>query len=350
MKFRDALLWPLSLPYEVVARLHARAYRSGFFPQRKLDAFVISVGNLTVGGTGKTPMVLWIAERLVTEGKPAGILTRGYRGETVPSNALALVDDGGLDTAGDDSTSDDSSSDEVQLLKSRLGNSVAFGVGPDRFANGANLVVRGVKYFVLDDGFQHRRLARDVDVVLIDATNPFGGGHLLPAGRLREPRSALARAGIIVITRGDHSPAVEAAIRQDSTAPIFYARTQLESVHRLEDRSAADLANLRSQKLFAFCGIGNPRAFLDDLRHWGFQFVGHKSFPDHHRYTPADAFAIESEARNSGATALICTEKDLFNLQDVHCNSLPVYFCRISLQIDRPDDFWAAVKSKFPSS
>jgi tetraacyldisaccharide 4'-kinase len=344
VKFRDALLWPLSVPYEVVARLHARAYRSGFFPQRKLDAFVISVGNLTVGGTGKTPMVLWIAERLVAEGKPVGILTRGYRGEPSSSNAPAFADDGGLDTASDDSTSD-----EVQLLKSRLGNSVAFGVGPDRFANGANLVVRGVKYFVLDDGFQHRRLARDVDVVLIDATNPFGGGHLLPAGRLRELRSALARADIIVITRGDHSPAVEAAIRQDSTAPIFYARTQLGSVHRLEDRSAVDMADLRSQKLFAFCGIGNPRAFLDDLRQWGLQFVGHKSFPDHHRYTPADAFAIESEARNSGADALICTEKDLFNLRHVHWNSSPVYFCRISLQIDRGEEFWAAIKSHSPS-
>ena len=102
-------------------------------------------------------------------------------------------------------------------------DSVAFGVGADRFARGSELVARGVNYFVLDDGFQHRRLARDVDIVLIDATNPFGGGHLLPGGRLREPRSALARADIIVITRGDHSPAVEAAIRHDSNAPIFYA-------------------------------------------------------------------------------------------------------------------------------
>ncbi|HWF38882.1 MAG TPA: tetraacyldisaccharide 4'-kinase [Candidatus Acidoferrales bacterium] len=355
MKLRDAILWPLSLPYEMVTRLHARAYRSGFFPQRKLDAFVISVGNLTVGGTGKTPMVLWIAEHLVAEGKSVGILTRGYRGK--PSSANATTADGGadLDTTRDesttsDSTSDDSTSDEVRLLKSRLGGSVAFGVGPDRFANGANLVVRGVKCFVLDDGFQHRRLARDVDIVLIDATDPFGGGHLLPAGRLREPRSALGRAGIIVITRGGHAPAVEAAIRQDSKAPIFYARPQLESVRRLHDRSAVDLANLRSQKLFAFCGIGNPRAFLVDLREWGFQIAGHKFFPDHHRYTRADALAIESEARNAGAAALVCTEKDLFNLRDVPSNSLPVYFCRISFQIDRPDAFWAAIKSKAPSS
>lgn len=358
MKLRDAILWPLSLPYEMAARLHARAYRSGFFPQHKLDAFVISVGNLTVGGTGKTPMVLWIAQRLAAEGKSVGILTRGYRGETLSRDVTTSATNGDPDAASDgssrdDSTGDDSSdgstSDEVQLLKSRLGDSVAFGVGPDRFANGANLVVRGVKYFVLDDGFQHRRLARDVDIVLIDATNPFGGGHLLPAGRLREPRSALARADIIVITRGDHAPAVEAAIRQDSDGPIFYARTQLESVHRLDTDSSVDLAALRSQELFAFCGIGNPRAFLDDLRLWGFHLAGQKFYPDHHRYSPADALAIESEARNANAAALICTEKDVPNLRDVHCNTLPVYFCRIALQIDRPDDLWSAIKSHSPS-
>jgi tetraacyldisaccharide 4'-kinase len=385
MKLRDALLWPLSLPYEIAARLYARAYKSGFFPQRKLDAFVISVGNLTVGGTGKTPMVLWITERLVAEGKSVGILTRGYRGEPSSSPPQASLHGADGDALGhesigegptpaastpvgsatdgsksDGSTTGDSgsdgSSDEVLLLKSRLGSIVAFGVGPDRFANGADLVVRGVKYFVLDDGFQHRRLARDLDIVLIDATNPFGGGHLLPAGRLREPRSALTRADIVVITRGDHSPAIEAAIRQDSNAPIFYARPQLDSVHhfksvhRLEDSPGIDLPALRSEKLFAFCGIGNPPAFLADLRQWGFQIAGQKFFPDHHRYTQADALAIESAARNAGAAALICTEKDLFNLQNVHCDPFSVYFCRISLQIDRADEFWLAIKSKFPPS
>ncbi len=155
-----------------------------------------------------------------------------------------------------------------------------------------------MNWFVLDDGFQHRRLARDVDIVLIDATNPFGGGHLLPAGRLREPRSALARADIVVITRGDHSPAIEAAIRQDSNAPIFYARPQLDSVYLAGGDSPSDPQHSGNQKLFAFCGIGNPPAFPADLHDWGFQIAGHKFFPDHHRYTQADAVAIESAARN----------------------------------------------------
>jgi tetraacyldisaccharide 4'-kinase len=341
MKLRDALLWPFSLPYEIVVRLRSEAYNHGLLPQRRLGATVISVGNLTVGGTGKTPMVLWIAERLLAEGKDVGILTRGYRAKprsvTQPSSA-----------------SSDSTSDEVQLMRARLGGSVAFGVGANRFARGSELATRGIKYFVLDDGFQHRQLARDVDIVLIDATNPFGGGHLLPAGRQREPRSALARANILVITRGDHSPAIEAAVRHDSNAPVFYAKPQLESIHLAEDNSAADVAALRKKRFFAFCGIGNPPAFLADLREWGFEVAGHKFFPDHHLYTQRDALLIESEARRTAAETLICTEKDFFNLRgsrgDVRWEDLPVFYCRISMRIDRPEQFWSAILACLQSS
>jgi len=177
MTLRNTLLWPLTLSYETVTRIRSAAYNKGVLGKRRLDGVVISVGNLTVGGTGKTPMVLWIAQRLLAEGKKAGILTRGYRGKPAAKEA-----------AGDGSKGGQSTSDEVQLLAARLGDGVAFGVGANRFAKGKELSARGVNWFVLDDGFQHRRLARDVDIVLIDATNPFGGGHLLPSGRLREPR------------------------------------------------------------------------------------------------------------------------------------------------------------------
>src|SRR5579862_7337589 len=197
VNFAQTLLWPLSVPYGAFAHLRARLYRTGMLHQQRLDGVVISVGNLTTGGTGKTPMVLRIAEHLLTEGKSPAILTRGYRGESGPSGAT---------------------SDEVRLLQARLGPRVRFGVGADRFARGRALAAEGVDWFVLDDGFQHLQLARDVDILLIDATNPFGGGHVLPAGRLREPRSALARADIIVITRSDHAPAVESVIRRDSRA------------------------------------------------------------------------------------------------------------------------------------
>jgi tetraacyldisaccharide 4'-kinase len=333
----DSLLWPLSVPYGAAAHLRARAYRKGILRQRRLDGVVISVGNLTVGGTGKTPMVLWIAERLLSEGKRVGILTRGYRGKT---DSVKRADEFGDAIAADDSTSD-----EVRLLASRLGERVAFGVGADRFARGQQLAKQGVEWFVLDDGFQHLRLARDVDIVLIDATNPFGGGQMLPAGRLREPRTALKRADIIVITRSERTPAIEAAVQRDSDAPIFYARTQLDAIRSISGgQMDGTVSPAEAGPLFGFCGIGNPSAFVGDLREWGVQIAGHKFFRDHHRFTEQDDEQILKEAESVGAQGLICTEKDLFNCHAICFGRLPVLFCAISLRIDREEEFWRAVK------
>jgi tetraacyldisaccharide 4'-kinase len=337
---KESLLWPLSLPYAAIAHLRARAYRKGILRQRHLDGVVISVGNLTVGGTGKTPMVLWIAERLIAEGKSIGILTRGYRGNTVSASSdksQTTNDSAALST-----------SDEVQLLQSRLQNRALFGVGADRYKNGVALAARGIDWFILDDGFQHFHLARNVDVVLVDASKPFGGGHLLPAGRLREPRTALGRADLIVITRSTHAPAVESVLRRYSDAPLFYARTELSSIYSRSQRDLA-IAEARAKSLFAFCGIGNPTAFVSDLRDWGFQIAGYKSFPDHHRYSPADIEAIEKEARKSGATSLICTEKDRFNL-DKAAPSMDLLICAISLRVDQQEDFWSALMEKTKSA
>ena len=343
MTLIESLLWPLSVPYGAVAHLRARAYRKGVLRQERLDGVVISVGNLTVGGTGKTPMVLWIAERLVAEGKRVGILTRGYRGKTAdrPTRTDEYGDRANAGGAAHLVQIPQSSSDEVQLLASRLGHRVEIGVGADRYARGRELAKQGVEWFVLDDGFQHMQLARDVDIVLIDATNPFGGGRMLPSGRLREPRTALARADIIVITRSERAPAVEAAVRRDSDAPIFYARTQLEAIRSISDgQMGGDVSPAQAGPLFAFCGIGNPSAFLADLREWGVQVAGHKFFRDHHRFSDQDDADILKEAQAAGAQGLICTEKDLYNLRGVYFGELPVYFSKISLRIDREDEFW----------
>lgn len=320
MTLLESLLWPLTLPYGAVVRLRARAYRAGLLRAKRLDGVVISVGNLTVGGTGKTPMVVWIAERLVAEGKRAGILTRGYGG--------------GALTEG-------SPSDEVQLLQSRLGHRVEFGVGADRWACGRQLSAQGIRWFILDDGFQYIQLSRDINIVLIDATNPFGGGHLLPAGRLREPRSALQRADIIVITRSDHAPAVEAIVRRESDAPIFYARAALDSVQSVSAGQAAE-TTARENRLFAFCAIGNPKAFFEDLRSWGFTIAGHTCFPDHHRFSARDIRLIEAGARHAGASTLICTEKDTFNLA-AGFPAMNLLICRISFRIAREQEFWATL-------
>jgi tetraacyldisaccharide 4'-kinase len=321
-------LWPLSVGYELAARLRVSLYRHGVLARRRLDGTVISVGNLTVGGTGKTPMVLWLAERLIAEGQRPAILTRGYRGEA-PRN------DRGLPGA-----------DEVALLRARLGGRAQLGVGKDRYASGRTLERHGAKWFILDDGFQHLALHRDADIVLLDASDPFGGGKLLPSGGLREPLAALQRASVVVITRSEHAPAVESLVRRNTNAPVFYAQAELQAVLRapalavewpLPDRAAA--------RVFAFCGIGNPQAFFDDLRRWGFSVAGERSFRDHHRYSPADLAALERAAEAVQADALICTEKDVFNLRDAGAARLPVYACRIGLAIGDAAGFWDAVVS-----
>jgi tetraacyldisaccharide 4'-kinase len=324
------LLWPLSVLYSAISRVRAWCYKRGIFRVRMLPGTVVSVGNLTVGGTGKTPMVLWIAERLAEEGKHAAILTRGYHGTNDPATPGAPQ---GLPQ-----------SDEVALLRERLSGKVQIGVGADRHKNGEILARHGVDWFVLDDGFQHLKLSRDADVVLVDATDPFGGGLALPAGRLREPVSALRRADIVVITRSvqEPAPAIEAMIRRYTDSPIFYATTRLESVLRFPQLAVAlPRPDWTSARFLAFCGIGNPAAFFDDLRAWGIQTVEGRSFADHHVYTAQEITDLEHQAAIAGADALLCTEKDVWNLRTAQFVGLPVYCCRISLQL--PENFRAVL-------
>jgi tetraacyldisaccharide 4'-kinase len=321
------LLWPLSVLYSLVARIRVWCYAHGILRTKKLPGTVISVGNLTVGGTGKTPMVLWIAERLAAEGKSTAILTRGYRGS---SSGEARGEP---------------QSDEVALLRERLAGKVKIGVGADRYENGQALARHGSQYFVLDDGFQHLRLARDADIVLIDATDPFGGGITLPAGRLREPISALRRADVVVITRSVQAPApaIEAMIRRHTKSSIFYAVTKLENVLRVPQLAVAlPTEDWPRARFFAFCGIGNPSAFFEDLRRWGFQVAGERSFPDHHVYDVRETRELELAAANSGADALLCTEKDVWNLRHAPFAAMPAYCCRISAELPA-EDFRSAI-------
>jgi tetraacyldisaccharide 4'-kinase len=331
------LAWPISLAWSAAARMRAAAYRRRLLGPKHLSGVVISVGNITAGGTGKTPMVIWIAERLRAEGHRVGILTRGYR-----AKKISAPDDAGA--AGTPQ------SDEVAIMSQRLGHHVSIGVGANRYESGLTLARHGVTWFVLDDGFQHMQLARDADIVMLDSTDPFGGNRLLPSGLLREPKSALRRADIVVISRTTHAPAIETIVKHCTEAPVFYATTELLGVTRVSDATFIDALSVptnpdSAQKYFAFCGIGNPQAFFEDLSRWGFNLTGHAEFPDHHRYSRNDASRIESQARVSGASALICTEKDLFNLRDVTIDSLPVYSVRIQLKLNDPDGFWRAIQT-----
>ena len=333
-------LTPLAWIYGLAATFRARFYQAGYLPSHKLPGTTISVGNLTTGGTGKTPIVLWLAQQFVGEGRRVAILTRGYKGKppknpkpstsASPDSARALATD----------------SDEVRLLAEHLGDTVAFGVGPKRYLEGMKLAQKGINTFILDDGFQHLEVARDINLLLIDATNPFGGGKILPAGHLREPRSAMARADIVAITRATSSPAVEAIVRRHTQAPIVYVDFQLRTLKPLEEgQPEIPASEARALRWFAFSAIGNPQAFANDLKHTNFNLVGRKDFPDHHKYSEADIRTIVNTAASVSATHLICTEKDRFNLPAGAKFGTPAFYCTIALSSSAQLALWNAIQT-----
>ena len=313
------LLYPLSILYKKIVSIRAALYEKGRLKAKRLNGTVISVGNLTVGGTGKTPMVLWLAEKFLANGKRVAILSRGYRGS------------GGT-------------SDEIELLRHRLGNRVAFGVGKDRFAAGRQLESQQpVDFFILDDGYQHLQLARDINILMLDGSVKLKDEWLLPAGVLREPISACRRANILIVTRKTERPLIE---EQDShNFSIFSARTRL---HGFRMAGRHEIPNYLSEigpgPFFAFCGIGNPEAFWSDLARWHVPTAGRREFRDHHRYTKADVESLERAAEQSGALAFITTEKDEQNLGQARLFSRPVYVAVIDFVLSSESEFLATIE------
>lgn len=312
------LLWPLSILYGAAARIKAWSYVRGWSRKKRLKGSVISVGNLTVGGTGKTPMVIWLAQRFIAQGKKVAILSRGYRGAK-------------------------GTSDEIALMKDRLGDTVAFGVGKDRYAEGRRLEQKGVDIFLLDDGFQHLKLARDVDILLIDASRPLERERLLPLGRLREPVSAMNRADLVVHTRRETPAAANAVTSQSPESQMFAASVRLKGFRALADKKRIGPESLDKGPFFAFCGIGNADSFFRDLASWHVSVSGKLAFADHHRYNQQDAHRIEKMAQRAGASAVVTTEKDEQNFKNVLFAKFPVYVVVIDLEIAPENEFLAAI-------
>jgi tetraacyldisaccharide 4'-kinase len=200
----------------------------------------------------------------------------------------------------------------------------------------------------LDDGFQHQRLARDLDIVLVDASRPLRKEFLLPAGRLREPTSALHRADVVVFTRVESQQFVKSAIQKFPIMPIFPAATRLLGFCRLVDGVWSEMIQVQQmpQPVFAFCGIGNPEAFFADVERWGVKLAGRSSFRDHHHYSPTDLNSIEASAKVVGACALLTTEKDSKNVGEITGISLPLYVCKIATEISDEVAFLSVIRQK----
>jgi tetraacyldisaccharide 4'-kinase len=288
------LLRGLSVPYGMLAAGRRRLYECGLLAGRSAGAPVISVGNITVGGTGKTPLVAWVVRQLRELGDVPAILSRGYR----------AVD--GL-------------ADEPRMLAEATGAMVV--VNPDRTAGARQAIADGASVCVLDDGFQHLRLRRDLDIVTIDATCPFGYRATLPRGLLREPLSALRRADAIVLTRTDQaSPGALADIRLELArlAPGALLAESHMRPSRLCGFGAppAGPDELRGRRVWAFCGLGNPEAFFRTLERQGADLAGRTAFNDHYDYTPRDLADLLARLRTAEADWLVTTAKDAVKLSD----------------------------------
>ncbi|HWQ56850.1 MAG TPA: tetraacyldisaccharide 4'-kinase [Bryobacteraceae bacterium] len=335
---RYALLAPLAKLWRWGGN---RKRARGLARRRTLQTPVISVGNISMGGTGKTPAVLLLAEKL--QDLRPGILTRGY-GRHSPEKHVALEPGASVPSR--------YSGDEPQLfLRSGL---AAVGIGPDRYQAG-RLVEQRFKpgVLILDDGFQHVRLARSVDIVLIDALNPFGGCALFPLGRLREPLEELRRADILLITRSSFGRTLEAVERRlrryNPGAPVFRASVEPREWVEFHSNGRHRLNALAGVPVGGFCGLGNPQSFWSTLDSLGIRTVGRQEFEDHHQYRPHELRRMADQFIRAGAEALVTTAKDVLNLCD-RCEELiaplRLYSLDARMAVEREGEFLSAIRGK----
>ncbi|HEV8604994.1 MAG TPA: tetraacyldisaccharide 4'-kinase [Tepidisphaeraceae bacterium] len=291
--------------YASATRIRNTLYDRGILASHRLPVPVISVGNITAGGTGKTPIVRWLAQGIKERNFNPAILMRGYH-----RSAAGI-------------------SDEQALLTEQLKvHGIIVHAQPDRVAGGRHVLVQHpqTNLFILDDGFQHRRLARDIDILLIDATNPFGHGHVPPRGLLREPPTGLRRATAIIFTRCEQVPAtaldaIERNVRKYTPAPIFHARFDHSGLRTpsLPTSAPSDLSldALKSRRIFVVAAIANPTPLESSLRKISAEYKGTWWLPDHHHYSPSDLATLLRRATQAGADTIITTEKDWVKLRSL---------------------------------
>jgi tetraacyldisaccharide 4'-kinase len=302
-------------------------YDRRWLRQRRLPCAVISVGNLTVGGTGKTPLVSFLAGFLREAGYRTGVVSRGYRRRS--GRAPLLVADHRAILA------DPAAAGDEPFLIARDNPGVPVAVGADRIAAARLLLAAcAAEVLILDDGFQHRRLHRDLDLLLVDGDDPWGNGRMLPRGPLREPVDSMRRAAAVVVTRstGRVPGPLRAAIdRHCPGAVILHCGSRADAFVPADGESVAPVA-LRGFRAFGFSGIARPGRFEEDLQAAGLVLAGALRFPDHHPFGEADLARIAREARGRGAEVLVTTEKDLVRIGGRKPDGLPLYALRLRLE------------------
>ena len=315
-----SLLHIPALAYGMAVRCRNHLYDRGALKSHQVDVPVICIGNLTAGGTGKTPLVIWLCGFLRRiRGENCAVLTRGYKTGQAQADEPALF--------------------------SRHCPQTKVVVNPDRVAGARQAIQdQAAGIIVMDDGFQHRRLARDLDIITIDATASFGYGHLLPAGLLREPLCALTRAQAVVLTRADRVPDDDLQTMEQTLLGINPDLVVARAAHapssvRLRKQSPLPCASLAGKRVFGFCGIGNPHAFFKTLSLLKAELVGTQIYNDHHHCTQADMKSLCDRAAQADAHYLLTTEKNFADVEALDvAGEMPLGYLEVAFQFAQGED------------
>ncbi|MCZ7646734.1 MAG: tetraacyldisaccharide 4'-kinase [Planctomycetota bacterium] len=321
---------PLAALFALGIALRRTAYDLGLKAVRRAPLPVLSVGNLTVGGTGKSPMAAYLAKGLLARKRKPAILMRGY--------GAARSED---------------LNDEAREMLRRVPDANLI-VNPNRYEGACEARDNGLDVALLDDGFQHWQLARDLDLVLLDATDPFGGEHLLPWGRLREPPEALARAGVVILTRCDQVPPgrlEELEARAQRLAPralICAARHRPVGLRKVYEKvEPVPPETLAGRRVLAVCGLGHPGAFYATLAALGARIIGSVTYPDHFDYERVGIAGLEEAAAKFDPEWIVVSAKDAVKLEGLHGAKLsrPLWALEIRTQIvSREEELWNRIE------
>jgi len=335
-------LYLLSLPYGGIVRTRSFLYSRQLLKTRTLPCPVISVGNITVGGTGKTPLVMALAKGLTARGIPVAILSRGYK---KAKTSGPVVSDGKTIFL------TPSQSGDEPFLMAKACQGIPVLVGKNRFPNGQIALQRfGVKGLLLDDGYQYLPLHRDINILLIDSTIGLGDHHLLPRGILREPLSHLRRTDLFLINQAEE-PSVCQLLEKEiheicPGARVIHSDYDPVGLVSPEEKQE-DLGTLRGMKALVLSGIASPHSFSSTLRKCGVKIAGEAIFPDHHLYTAKDLSYIEEKAKGKGAEGIVTTEKDMVKLKILNVSRLPIRALRIEVKIREEREFYQRVMEVF---
>ncbi len=333
-------LYLLSLPYGGAVRARSLFYSVGLLKTRRLPCPVISIGNITVGGTGKTPLAMALAKGLMEKGISVAILSRGYKGKKVSGS---VVSDGKTIFLSPKESGDE------PFLMAKTCQGIPVLVGRDRFTNGSVALQQfGVRGLLLDDGYQHLSLHRNINILLVDAHIGFGDHSLLPRGVLREPLSHLRRTDFFLLTKVENPETIQPLERKiheiHPASKVFHSHYEPVSLVS-PDGSEEELESLKGRKILVLSGVANPPYFSSMLRRCGAEVVGEAIFPDHHSYTPEDLSSVEEKSKK--ADCVVTTEKDMVKLNQLDIHHLSIRALRIKMKIWEEEEFYQRVMKAF---